>query len=100
MNETVTERKTCKNCKYARQHYTINCNLRFVKLDNEMHCVNDKITKAKFKLYFKGKEICEHWETNEQCKQEKIYKIKLLLQHFYDRLDHALQILDDMKIDE
>lgn len=92
--------KTCKNCKYARQHYMINCSLRFVKVDNEMHCVNDNITRTKFKVYFKGKEICEHWETNEQYKQEKIDKIKLLLQYICERLDHALQILDDMSIDE
>lgn len=91
--------KTCKNCKYARQHYYI-FNGRFTKITDEMHCVNDNITRTKFKVYFKGKEICEHWETNEQYKQEKIDKIKLLLQYICERLDHALQILDDMSIDE
>lgn len=94
------ENKSCKNCKYGIAHYMINCTLRFVRLENEMHCSHRRVNKSKFNECFKGKKTCEYWESNELQQIEKTHKIKSLLEHIYNRLDQALQILEEMKNDE
>lgn len=92
--------KECKNCRYAKQHYMINADMRFVKLHDEMHCSHGKVTKTQFRIYFRGKDVCDYWEPCELQRREKIYRIKELLQSMDARLNHALQIMDDMTIDE
>lgn len=42
------ESKTCKNCKYGKAHYMLNTTLRYVRLENGMHCCHGRINKTKF----------------------------------------------------
>lgn len=66
------ESKTCKNCKYAKQHYMINADMRFVTLPNEMHCCHGSVNKTKFKEYFKGKKTC-NTGNRTNCGGRKIF---------------------------
>lgn len=88
------ENKTCKNCKYMRQHYAIGYDGTFVKLNNVTDCIHGKITKKQSKKFFKENESCQYWENIELKTQENEEKIKNTLKWICKRLDKIIQILE------
>lgn len=94
------ENKACNNCRYARQHYVIGCRGHFVKLENVMDCMHNKVTKIQFKKCFKNKSLCEHWEPFELKQQEHDHKINELLKLVNTRLVQVIEVLESREIDK
>lgn len=77
--EMKNEEKTCRNCKYVRQHYAIFLG-KFTKVPNVYHCTNcDNVTKKQFEACIKKLTACAYWQSDEEKKQDDLQDVRKAL---------------------
>jgi len=86
MKKDVVDKKSCENCRYFSQHYSIQgTGYRTVGCG---HCLNSEIIKKK-----KPYELCEFWENIAIKKEERKESIKETLRYMSERLNEITIIL-------
>lgn len=99
MNNIKMNDKTCKNCKYVRQHYSVFDGM-FSPVPNAFHCAHrDKVRKSVFDNCVKNNVACKYWEQYEIRKEEIKRDIKNILIRLSKQLDNVIQVLENIEPD-
>ena len=92
MEKEIKDGKSCKNCRYYSQHYSIQ-GTRYNTVCCG-HCMNRDNKKRHCKKA-DPYEVCEYWESVEIQKEERKRSIKETLEFMAERLDEMAEILKD-----
>lgn len=89
--EKITEKKTCKNCKYYVEHYVVILT-RFHPIGG--HCINKALYNPRKKNPWGLHDNCGYWEDNDSVKAERRNKIKKVLRDIEEHLYYIKEILN------
>lgn len=88
------EIKTCRNCRYMRQHYAIGLSGYFVKLSNVFDCRHVKVTKTQFKKIARADIGCQYWDEIERQEEENELRLEEKLKWITKELEKVIEVLE------